>query len=117
MSISAAHASIFYKEVFETGIVWSIRDDKGFPAPVVSGGKRSMPFWSSESRARLIIKNVHAYSDFIPEAIAWTDFCERWVPGLTKDGLLAGINWSGKYATGYDIEPEKLKINVEALRF
>lgn len=34
---------------------------------------------------------------------------------MTKDGLLVGVNWSGKRAVGYDIEPERLKQSVEAV--
>jgi hypothetical protein len=30
---------------------------------------------------------------------------ERWLPGLERDGLLVGVNWSGDRATGFDVEP------------
>lgn len=81
MGIAAVHASAFYREVANTGIVWGIKDEAGFPAPMGSDGVRAMPFWSSESRALRIIKNVPAYSGFTPVAIEWSIFCERWVPG------------------------------------
>ena len=116
MSISSAQASAFYKEVAESGVVWGIKDSGGFPAPHGTEDKRAMPFWSSRSRAQAVIENVSAYEGFEPVAIPWTEFCERWVPGLSKDGLLAGINWSGKRATGFDIHPSELQENVEALR-
>jgi hypothetical protein len=96
-------------------LVWAIRDDQGFPAPVGNAGKRAMPFWSSKSRAMRIIESLPAYTSFTPVPIEWPVFCERWLPGLLKDGLLAGINWSGASATGYDIEPLALQRNVEAL--
>jgi hypothetical protein len=115
MSISAAQASQFYREVAESGIVWGIRDIGGFPAPIGTDGQRAMPFWSSESRASNVIRNVPAYRDFKPEPIKWQVFCERWVPGLVKDGLLAGINWSGESATGFDVQPVDLKRIVEVL--
>jgi hypothetical protein len=51
----------------------------------------------------------------VPEEIPWETFCAAWVPGLTRDGLLVGVNWSGKRATGYDMEPEELQRNVEAM--
>jgi hypothetical protein len=74
-----------------------------------------MPFWSSENRAMTVIRKVAAYAQFTPVALTWSDFCERWIPGLAKDGSLAGINWSGAGAMGYDVEPSQLQRNVEAL--
>ena len=33
-------------------------------------------------------------------------FLDDWLPGMQKDGLLVGVNWSGERAKGYDVEPE-----------
>ncbi|WP_137928483.1 DUF2750 domain-containing protein [Cupriavidus sp. 2SB] len=116
MSTAASQASAFYREIAESGVIWSIRDDNGFPAPLTFTGRRAMPFWSSESRALVVIGGVAAYHGFRPVAISWNDFRERWIPGLTRDELLAGINWSGSRAIGFDILPSDLARNVEALR-
>ncbi|MHA6824123.1 DUF2750 domain-containing protein [Ralstonia pseudosolanacearum] len=115
MSTAAAQALAFYREVASSGLIWSIRDDTGFPAPFSRDGKRAMPFWSSESRALAVIRGVAAYEGFLPVAISWRAFCDRWVPGLIGDDLLAGVNWSGLHATGFDIEPSELQHNVDAL--
>ncbi|MEZ9236116.1 DUF2750 domain-containing protein [Shewanella sp. 10N.286.52.A9] len=114
MGQSSSQASVFYSEVIKSGIVWGIKDAQGFPAPLNSEGKRAMPFWSSESRAELIIKNSENYSLFKPVAIPFKDFYEKWIDGLNRDGLLVGINWSGKNATGFDISPVDLKSNLDA---
>ena len=116
MSIVSAHAAAFFLEVAESGVVWGIKDSGGFPAPVAAGDKRAMPFWSSESRALAVIRRLPAYRSFTPVAIEWSVFCQRWVPGLTSDGLLAGINWSGASASGFDLEPSDVQKNVEVLR-
>ncbi|MFC2974688.1 DUF2750 domain-containing protein [Azotobacter bryophylli] len=116
MSIAASHASEFYREVAESGRVWGIKDTGGFPAPINSDGSRAMPFWSSESRALKVIHGVPAYNSFVPVAIEWSIFCERWVPGLVRDGLLAGVNWSGLSAKGFDVSPTHLQRNVEEFR-
>jgi hypothetical protein len=34
---------------------------------------------------------------------------------MTKDGLLMGLNWSGKKALGYDLEPMEVQRSVEAV--
>ena len=74
-----------------------------------------MPFWSLESRARRVIETVAAYGGFTPVPIEWSVFVQRWVPGLEGDGLLVGINWSGQFAAGFDVEPGKVRESVEAL--
>ncbi|RQV22935.1 DUF2750 domain-containing protein [Burkholderia cenocepacia] len=116
MSTAASQAHVFYREIAESGVIWSIHDDNGFPAPLTSTGRRAMPFWSSESRALAVIQGIAAYNGFRPAAISWNEFRERWIPGLTRDKMLAGINWSGPRATGFDILPSDLERNVEGLR-
>ncbi len=110
VSISAAHADAFYAESMETGEVWAVRDASGFPAPDTADGARAMPFWSKRSRAERVVTTVPAYAGFEVVAIPLDAFRERWLPGLRRDGLLAGLNWSGERASGYDVEPA----NVEA---
>ena len=36
MSVAAAHAAAFYREVAETGRVWTIRDKAGYPGPLLA---------------------------------------------------------------------------------
>lgn len=105
MSQSAAQAAAFFTEVVRAQLVWTVRDDGGYPAPVSASGARSMPFWSSEARVRRIIENVPDYAGFVPETIELAAWRERWLPGLERDGLLVGLNWTGARATGYDVEP------------
>jgi hypothetical protein len=78
-------------------------------------GRRVQPFWSSRSRAERIINSVPAYAGFTPVEVRWDEFRTQWVPDLTADGLLVGVNWSGTNATGYDIEPDNLERSVQAL--
>jgi hypothetical protein len=115
MSQAASQAWAFYREVAKSRVVWTVRDAGGFPAPMTSDGKRAQPFWSSRSRVERIIKSVPAYAGFEPYEISWDEFCRKWAPGLQRDGLLAGVNWSGKRAIGYDMEPEQLVRCVEAM--
>jgi hypothetical protein len=74
-----------------------------------------MPFWSSRSRVERIIETVPAYRGFSPHRLSWEEFRDAWVPGLERDGILVGVNWSGERAVGYDIQPSELKQYVEAL--
>jgi hypothetical protein len=112
MSQAASQASAFYQEVAQNRRLWSIKDAAGFPAPETPRG-RTMPFWSSLARVERIIESVPAYAGFSPVELTWDDFRSRWLPGLERDGLRAGVNWTGPQATGYDLLPTELQANVD----
>lgn len=116
MTIASAQAAAFYREVAERASVWTIRDGGGFPQPLGSDRVRVQPFWSLRSRAERVVNTVPAYAGFDIVEITWLEFEARWVPGLTRDGVLVGVNWSGPRATGYDVPPEDVVKYVEAAR-
>jgi hypothetical protein len=114
MSISGAHADAFFQEVLREGQVWAIRDEGGIPAPWGTDGVRAMPFWSLASRAEKIIGTVDTYAGFETVGIPLGEWRSRWLPGLERDGLLLGLNWSGARATGYDVEPASVMASLAA---
>jgi hypothetical protein len=114
MSVSAAKADAFYREIRATKTVWTIRDSGGLPAPKTVDGQRAQPFWSKRSRAQRVIDNVPAYADFELVSIALDEWLDAWLPGLAKEGLLVGLNWSGRHATGYDLSVPDVIRNLEA---
>ena len=114
MSVSAAHASAFYAEAGEHQCVWGIRDGHGFPAPLNGDGERAMPFWSLRSRAERVVSTVPAYAGFEVVEVPLDAFLTRWLPGLERDGLRVGLNWSGARATGYDLAPSDVLTQLEA---
>ena len=116
MSQAASQAAAFYRDVAKGGRVWTIKDEGGYPAPLTPSGQRAQPFWSSASRAQRIISGVAAYDGFEPVEITWQEFREEWVPILQESGLLVGVNWSGKRAVGYDLNPGDVVERVEAAR-
>jgi len=105
MTISGAHATAFFEEVVREQQVWTIRDASGFPAPLGSDGCRSMPFWSLSTRAERIISNAQDYAGFEKVMIPLGEWRAKWLPGLERDGIRVGLNWSGNRVTGYDVEP------------
>lgn len=114
MGFSAAQSAILYREAAQLTVVWGIRDQEGFPAPVNAENRRVMPFWSSKARAIAMINKVPTYQCFDSVPIALDIFCERWLPGLLMDGLLVGVNWAGTKATGFDCNPEDVLRNIRA---
>lgn len=115
MSNSSVQATKFYKDVAMNKKLWTIKDAKGFPAPQNFDGGRAMPFWSQLAMVNKIIQTVPAYKGFMPHELSWEEFVLKWVPGMTKDKLLVGLNWSGEKATGYDVSPNEVKENIEVL--
>lgn len=111
---AASQAAAFYREVAKTRVLWTIKDPGGYPAPMTPEG-RAQPIWSSRSRAERIVETVPAYRDFEPVEVSWADFVTKWVPGLMKDEVPVGVNWSGLRATGYDLTAEKVVGNVETV--
>jgi diacylglycerol kinase len=109
MGQSASQAKAFYSEVEAKGVVYTIRDEGGYPAPISSQGVRAMPFWSSESRVQKIISSVEAYKNFEPVEVEVSHFHQYWLNELEAKNQKVGINWSGAKATGYDLEPMVLK--------
>ena len=71
-----------------------------------------MPVWSSLSRVQRIIRNVPEYAAFRPKEVSWSEFLQRHVPDLKAHRMLVGVNWSGKNAIGYDLEPQDVVANV-----
>ncbi|GAB1645465.1 DUF2750 domain-containing protein [Krasilnikovia sp. MM14-A1259] len=108
MSLSSAHTSAFQREVPREGRVWTVRDDRGFPAPRDPEGHRAMPFWSKPTRAQRVVSQVPAYADLEVVEIPLADWLESWLPGLERDGALVGVNWSGPRATGFDLPPAQV---------
>ena len=113
MSVSAAHASAFYAEAVEHQRVWGLCDDDGFPAPLNGDGERAMPFWSLRSRAERVLYTVPAYAAFEVVEVPLDEFLTRWLPGMERDGIRVGLNWSGSRATGYDIAPSEVLAQLQ----
>lgn len=113
MSASAVQADAFYREVVEHSAVWGIRDADGFPAPETSEG-RVMPFWSTQGRAKRLLAAVPAFAEFEVVRLSLVEWRGRWLPGLKRDGIRVGLNWSGDRATGYDLSADDVERNLSA---
>ena len=108
MSLSGAHRAAFRREAPPEGQVYSIRDAGGFPITRTTDGARALPFWSKKTRAQKVVEQVAAYRDFEVVAITMADWLDRWLPDLERNDVLAGINWAGPRATGYDMAPAQV---------
>ncbi len=113
LTTPAAEASAFFREVARDGIVWTLRDRGGLPAPTRPDHRRVQPFWSSRARAVRCAVVADGFGGFEPVMISWQEFRDGWLPGFDRDGMLVGVNWSGSRAMGYDLEPAIVRERVE----
>jgi hypothetical protein len=113
MSQAASQWHAFVKEVAVSGRVSTVRDAGGYPQPQRPDGRRVQPFWSSFARAQRVIKSMSAFEGMEPAELSIDEFVQRWLPGLERDGVLVGVNWTGSRATGYDIEPAEVGEQLE----
>ena len=105
MSLSGAHKAAFRREVIQDGLVFSIRDADGHPAPAGPDGARAVPFWSKPTRASRVAAQVGAFRGLTVVTIALDDWLGEWLPDLARADLLVGVNWAGARATGFDLTP------------
>ncbi|MET1255576.1 DUF2750 domain-containing protein [Aliikangiella maris] len=97
----------FIEEIQMTEIVWGLQNADGWAVCESNDfdGQETIPFWSSEKRAKLLC--VEEWQDYQPAPIAFDDFIDAWLHGMHEDGVLAGINWNSELV-GPEIEPVML---------
>jgi hypothetical protein len=100
----------FVKRVADWGEVWSLKGTDGWVLSGDSTGKEVAMFWPFREYAELCIKDE--WSETIPTKIKLAAFLDRWLPGLSEDGLLVGVfpNLAGQAAV---IDPLILKRHLE----
>jgi len=102
----------FIRRVREYGEVWGLRSEaRGWAyCPSNDGDEDVLVFWPD--RAYAARHAVEEWADYVPTVIALEAFMQRWLPGMQRDGALAGVNFNAALA-GVELRPEAL---LEALR-
>ncbi len=111
---------IFLEDAIDSGVVWGIavksKDTKEENAVefAVCGSEEMdgidvMPFWSRKAFAQAVC--LDEWADCEPQPVDVDDFIDNWLPGLQKDGLMVGINWTTDLE-GTEIEPLELSLDL-----
>lgn len=102
---SSASADIkFISRALDSETVYLLTGDEGV-ASAVSNDDEEKPillFWGDSGSARRVQQN--GFDDFRIEKISLFDFLYRWLPGMSEDGVLVGVNWDQDLA-GTESEP------------
>ena len=81
-----------------------VEDDEDEPATVLL-------FFSDQAYAkRAQSKNFPTHH---PASMPLFDFMYRWLPGMSRDGVLAGSNWTGDLS-GLELDPFELRQAIES---
>jgi hypothetical protein len=64
-----------------------------------------MPFWSDKAYAARAVKDE--WSSYSPTEIPLPEFLDRWLKGMSADGVLVGTNWDA-HLTGTEIGAAEL---------
>lgn len=102
----------FVRRVVECGQVWGLKGDNGWAFAESNENEETsvLLFWSDEPYAR---RAQSEFTEYTPATISLFDFLYRWLPGMTRDGLLVGTNWTGDLV-GIETDPFNLREEIEA---
>lgn len=104
----SAGVGAFCAAAVAAGCVWVLRDADGYVSVATEGERGAMPFWSSRVLAATVTRRAPAHRRLVPEPVDLEAFLARWLPGLGRDGLRVGVDWSGVRARGAEVEPHEL---------
>ena len=80
--------------------------------PVLLGAGKSVFSRAAAKDHHLSLRSTASYANGVVKMVY--DVKSRWLPGIERDGLIAGLNWSGPRATGYDLTPGELREKLTA---
>jgi hypothetical protein len=102
----------FIARVLESEIVWGLRGPTGF-ADCDSNDvdKVVLMFWSDRAYASRV--RQQSFPEFEPAEVSLLDFLFRWLPGMARDDVLVGTNWTGDLA-GLEFDPAQLQGDLVA---
>lgn len=97
----------FLRKVCDFELVWGLYNNGWATVGLEKG--IGIPFWPEEIFATLSAKSI--WAGYVATSINLSDFIEKWLPGMKKNGELAAIfPWEDKIAE--IIEPEQLLLEL-----
>jgi hypothetical protein len=108
----------FLKRVVATDTVWYLTSKNG----TAGCPSNAEPEEDTEPPTVLLFFSDAAYArraqsqscrGHTPKSMTLFDFMYRWLPGMSRDGVLAGPNWTGDLI-GLELDPFELREALEA---
>jgi hypothetical protein len=97
----------FVKSVRKNKLIWGLKSKDGWAIAPSNDYEDTnvMPFWSHRAYAERVAIDEWKY--YQPTSIAFDEFIDCWLKGMSEDGYLAGIEWNA-HLIGKEIEPIEL---------
>ncbi len=95
----------FVRKVADWEEIWGLKSPSGWCLFGSSDENQTLPIWPHPRFAELHVSG--SFSDSKPELIELDSFISKWLPGMTKDGLLVAV-FPGTEMKSVVIEPTKL---------
>ncbi len=111
MTVAAAQAQQFYKQVASEKNVFTFLDDGSYLVFKVRDVE-VVPFWSSSMHLGRVQKAHPKYRNYTRDEIPLHTFLAETLPRLREEKISVGVNWSGTRLTGYDIPASDLEVNL-----
>lgn len=109
---SAENHRRFVERVAAAEVVYYLTSERGTANSTSNDNDEVtvLPFWSEAPYAK---RAALKFEDpFQVDSISLFDFLYRWLPGMTGDGVLAGVNWNGDLC-GDEVDPFELRTEIE----
>jgi hypothetical protein len=100
-------ADEFVKTVVEQDAAYTYQTGTEYPIFPMHGAE-VMPFWSSQELAKQVQSDHEEYRDFKIARVDFDQFFHSLLPEMAEQGVLIGLNWSGRELIGFDQSAEDL---------
>lgn len=100
-------AEAFVAAVVEQGDAFTFRTGGDYPIFPMHGAE-VMPFWSSQALAKRVQHDHLEYAEFKIARVDFEHFFHALLPEMAEQGVLIGLNWSGRELLGFDQSAEDL---------
>ncbi len=98
----------FIKKVVDNEEVWGLNNN-GWAMTVDSEGNKLIPFWPKKEYANLCAKED--WVDYKPKSIDLDDLINKWIPGMSNDGLKISVFWYDNDSVV--VNPQRLLSDLE----
>jgi hypothetical protein len=104
-----SQVAAFCKDVYQMKLLWTVEfEDGSILQWFEDDGSQVLPFWSSESRVKKVIKLLEDFDGGLPASIELDEFEADWVQDLVDSNIRIGPNWAGEELSGTTFEANEL---------